>query len=203
MLQRKNMLDIFFLESNIATNNKIKNALQNINCNVFSNSGLNFNFDKLNTNFDIYLLGTNLGSIGNIDILNYIKNKNKHAKVIFISNILDFNELNLAYQNGCDDYIKPPFSIEELLYKIELFKKSQEQNIEKIYTNLTKYENKLLNIFIKNKNLILTNEQISFYLYGEFKNDATLRSLIRRLRNHLTYEKIINIKGIGYKFIQS
>lgn len=176
------MLDIFFLESNVATNNKIKNALQNRDCNVFSNSGLNFNFDEFDKNFDIYLLGTNLGSIGNIDILNYIKNKNKHAKVIFISNILDFNELNLAYQNGCDDYIKPPFNIEELLYKIELFKKSQEQNVQKIYTNLTKYENKLLNIFIKNKNLVLTSEQICFYLYGEFKNDVTLRSLIRRLR---------------------
>lgn len=197
------MLDIFFLESNIATNNKIKNALQNRDCNVFSNSGLNFNFDEFDKNFDIYLLGTNLGNIGNIDILNYIKKKNKHAKVIFISNIFDFNELNLAYQNGCDDYIKPPFNIEELFYKIELFKKSQEQNIEKIYTNLTKYENKLLNIFIKNKNLVLTSEQISFYLYGEFKNDATLRSLIRRLRNRLTCGKIINIKGIGYKFIQS
>lgn len=197
------MLDIFFLESNIATNNKIKNALQNRDCNVFSNSGLNFNFDEFDKNFDIYLLGTNLGSIGNIDILNYIKNKNKHAKVIFISNILDFNELNLAYQNGCDDYIKPPFNIEELLYKIELFKKSQEQNVQKIYTNLTKYENKLLNIFIKNKNLVLTSEQICFYLYGEFKNDVTLRSLIRRLRNHLAYGKIINIKGLGYKFIQS
>lgn len=197
------MLDIFFLESNVATNNKIKNALQNRDCNVFSNSGLNFNFDEFDKNFDIYLLGTNLGSIGNIDILNYIKNKNKHAKVIFISNILDFNELNLAYQNGCDDYIKPPFNIEELLYKIELFKKSQEQNVQKIYTNLTKYENKLLNIFIKNKNLVLTSEQICFYLYGEFKNDVTLRSLIRRLRNHLAYGKIINIKGLGYKFIQS
>ena len=197
------MLDIFFLESDVATNNKIKNALQNRDCNVFSNSGLNFNFDEFDKNFDIYLLGTNLGSIGNIDILNYIKNKNKHAKVIFISNILDFNELNLAYQNGCDDYIKPPFNIEELLYKIELFKKSQEQNVQKIYTNLTKYENKLLNIFIKNKNLVLTSEQICFYLYGEFKNDVTLRSLIRRLRNHLAYGKIINIKGLGYKFIQS
>lgn len=197
------MLDIFFLESNAATNNKIKNALQNRDCNVFSNSGLNFNFDEFDKNFDIYLLGTNLGSIGNIDILNYIKNKNKHAKVIFISNILDFNELNLAYQNGCDDYIKPPFNIEELLYKIELFKKSQEQNVQKIYTNLTKYENKLLNIFIKNKNLVLTSEQICFYLYSEFKNDVTLRSLIRRLRNHLAYGKIINIKGLGYKFIQS
>ncbi len=197
------MLDIFFLESNAATNNKIKNALQNRDCNVFSNSGLNFNFDEFDKNFDIYLLGTNLGSIGNIDILNYIKNKNKHAKVIFISNILDFNELNLAYQNGCNDYIKPPFNIEELLYKIELFKKSQEQNVQKIYTNLTKYENKLLNIFIKNKNLVLTSEQICFYLYGEFKNDVTLRSLIRRLRNHLAYGKIINIKGLGYKFIQS
>ncbi|MCZ6150100.1 hypothetical protein O6B96_03385 [Campylobacter ureolyticus] len=69
------MLDIFFLESNIATNNKIKNALQNRDCNVFSNSGLNFNFDEFDKNFDIYLLGTNFGSICNIDILNYIKNK--------------------------------------------------------------------------------------------------------------------------------
>ncbi|VYT01232.1 response regulator [Campylobacter ureolyticus] len=195
------MLDIFFLESDVATNNKIKNALQNRDCNVFSNSGLNFNFDEFDKNFDIYLLGTNFGSIRNIDILNYIKNKNKHAKVIFISNILDFNELNLAYQNGCDDYIKPPFSIEELFYKIELFKKSQEQNVQKIYTNLTKYENKLLNIFIKNKNLVLTSEQICFYLYGEFKNDATLRSMIRRLRQQLINGKIINIKGLGYKFV--
>jgi len=60
---------------------------------------------------------------------------------------------------------------------------------------------KLIEILAKNKNLSVSNEQISNFIWGEEKNDRTLRSLIYQVRQLIDNDLIQNINGLGYKIV--
>lgn len=60
---------------------------------------------------------------------------------------------------------------------------------------------KLIEILVKNKNVSVSNEQICNFIWGEEKNDRTLRSLIYRVRKLLGNKFIQNINGLGYKIV--
>jgi DNA-binding response OmpR family regulator len=60
---------------------------------------------------------------------------------------------------------------------------------------------RLIEILAKNRNVSVSNEQISTYIWGESKNDRTLRSLIHRVRRLINSDLIQNINGLGYKIV--
>jgi len=132
---------------------------------------------------------------------------------------------------GADDYLVKPFSIEELLLKIEVFLKRSHKNtiIDKsIYTvgnyqfdsknylvfndvekiSLTQRESDLLKLFLDNKNVVLKREEILKSLWGDddYFMGRSLDVFISRLRKILAHEKgiaIENLHGIGFKFTVS
>ncbi|MBU1684563.1 winged helix-turn-helix domain-containing protein [Patescibacteria group bacterium] len=61
---------------------------------------------------------------------------------------------------------------------------------------------KLVEILAKNKNISVSNEQLCTYVWGESKNDRTLRSLIYRIRRLLDYNMIENVNGSFPHMIQ-
>jgi DNA-binding response OmpR family regulator len=129
---------------------------------------------------------------------------------------------------GADDYLVKPFSIEELLLKIEIFLKRSQKNkaLEKtIYTlgqyqfdtknfvvynasekiNLTQRESDLLKLFLDNQNVVLKREQILKSLWGDddYFMGRSLDVFISRLRKIVAHEKgisIENLHGIGFRF---
>lgn len=127
---------------------------------------------------------------------------------------------------GADDYITKPFNIKIVLKKIEVILNRQKQeNILKIKDLLIDFDNRalkkdnniiyltptefdLLNIFVKNKNTILTREVLLQKLWDSKKNfvdEHTLTLNISRLRSKLDDENdkyIKTIYGVGYKFLE-
>jgi len=73
-----------------------------------------------------------------------------------------------------------------------LFKEDKE-------VSLGKKPLQLIEILVKNKNVSVSNEQICTFIWGEHKNDRTLRSLIHRIRSSIHPDLIQNINGLGYK----
>ena len=167
--------------------------------------------------YDLYLLDINTPNISGIDILKYINNASNSAKVIMISANININMMKSAYDNGCYDYLKKPFQIEELFFKIEKIAKELNQNIlldnglefdtenrilyqDKQQLELTKKEMRLFNLLITNLHKIVTYEQIEFEVYhNESIAISTIRALVKRLREKVGKETVKTVINIGYK----
>lgn len=167
--------------------------------------------------YDLYLLDINTPNISGIDILKYINNSSKSAKVIMISANIDIKMMKSAYDNGCYDYLKKPFQIEELFFKIEKIEKELNQNVllenglefdtenRILYRNkqeleLTKKEMSLFNLLSINLHNIVTYEQIEFEVYNnESTAVSTIRALVKRLREKVGKETVKTVINVGYK----
>lgn len=131
-----------------------------------------------------------------------------------------------GFEAGCDDYITKPFSMSVLIKRIEaILKRSgagtsyaggdlyyvfEEKRLEKNGTpvRLTATEIKLLELFLRNRNQVLTREQLLERIWDEQENyvdEKTLTVNIRRLREKIEDDPgepayIRTVFGIGYKW---
>jgi two-component system OmpR family response regulator len=175
------------------------------------------------SNFDLYIIDINIPYINGLEIVKYIRNKDIATPIIMITASMEFESFKLAYKNGCDDYIKKPFYLEELNIRIgKLISKSDDKNtlvkisdtitynseyeelsVNGIVKRLRKKEKRLLNLFLNNINKTLTTEKIENYVWeNEIKDSYPLRQLVNELRKHFDNGEnfIFAYRGIGYKF---
>jgi DNA-binding response OmpR family regulator len=178
--------------------------------------------------FDICILDIMLPKMDGFELATEIRKINTDIPIIFLSAKTLKEDRIKGLRLGADDYLVKPFSIEELLLKIEIFLKRSHKNnaIEKsIYTvgkyqfdsknyvvfnesekiNLTQREAELLKLFLDNKNVVMKREQILTSLWGDddYFMGRSLDVFISRLRKILANEKEIvieNLHGIGFKF---
>ena len=180
-------------------------------------------------NFDLCILDVMLPEVDGYTIAKEIRKKNAQVPIIFLTAKSLKEDKIYGLRLGADDYITKPFSIEELILKIEIFlKRSQivtkeqptsfdigEFNFD--YKNLalkndtgqkqlTQKEADLLKFFIENKNEVLKRAQILESLWGEddYFMGRSLDVFISRLRKYLKEDenlKIENIHGVGFRFV--
>ena len=178
--------------------------------------------------FDICLLDIMMPKMDGFDLATEIRKLNAEIPIIFISAKTLKEDRIKGLKIGADDYLVKPFSIEELMLKIEIFlKRSQKPSdplspIYKIgnsefdaknYTvtcqnntvSLTQREAELLIFFHQNKNTVLKREEILKALWGEddYFMGRSLDVFISRLRKIFAEDdsvKIENLHGIGFKF---
>lgn len=217
-------MNILLIEDDLTLNELITDYLKlNINSVVSLEDGMNAidTIDK--TNFDLYIIDINIPHINGLEIVKYIRQKDLSTPIIMITASMELENFKTAYKNGCDDYIKKPFYLEELEIRIDklLSKKSNENSHIKIsdtiiydteyeelivsgeVKRLRKKERLLLNILLKNVNKLVSNEIIENYVWeNEIKESYPLRQLVNDLRKHFDNgEKFIFAeRGIGYKF---
>lgn len=179
-------------------------------------------------NFDICILDIMLPKLDGFELATEIRKLNTNIPIIFLSAKTLKEDKLKGLRLGADDYLVKPFSIEELLLKIEIFLKrsiknhSEEKSVynvgkynfdsknfqiykdsEKI--NLTQREAELLKFFLDNKNTVLKREKILTSLWGDddYFMGRSLDVFISRLRKILANESgitIENLHGIGFKF---
>jgi len=188
-------------------------------------SGLE-NFKK--EEFDICIFDIMMPKMDGFELATEIRKTNTDIPIIFLSAKTLKEDRLKGLRLGADDYLVKPFSIEELLLKIEIFlKRSQKNNVvensvyeigkyqfdyknfflfnehEKI--SLTQREAELLKLFFDNKNMVLKREKILSALWGndDYFMGRSLDVFISRLRKMLINEKEIaieNIHGVGFRF---
>ena len=175
----------------------------------------------MTTSYDLFLLDINVSGIDGYDFLREIRESGNEAPAIFISSYTDMDHLSKGYKYGCNDYLRKPFSLEELLLRVnEQLKSKILKTNETILTfgenyqfntqthtltykgkiiNLVPKERLFIEILIKNRDSIVTTETICDYVWDSFIDMNSLRVLVYKLRKKLPEPFIENIKGSGYK----
>lgn len=181
--------------------------------------------------FDICVFDIMMPKMDGFELATAIRKTNTDIPIIFLSAKTLKEDRIKGLRIGADDYLVKPFSIEELLLKIEIFLKrtNKNKNSEKeiftvgtynfepknylLYneTNkviLTQRESELLKFFLENENVVLKREQILKALWGDddYFMGRSLDVFISRLRKILANEKgitIENLHGIGFRFVST
>lgn len=178
--------------------------------------------------FDLCILDVMLPEMDGFTLAQEIRAINPHVPIIFLTAKSLKEDKLYGLKIGGDDYITKPFSIEELLLKIEIF--LRRRNIhqppaptqyrfgayEFDYENLqltrkgdsrtlTQKEADLLRFFLDHPNQVIKRATILEELWGEddYFMGRSLDVFISRLRKYLAEDeslKIENIHGVGFKF---
>ena len=69
--------------------------------------------------FDLLILDINVPKLSGIDLLKEIRTYQNNTPAIVITAFQDTAHLKKSFENGCDDYIKKPFDLEELDLRIK------------------------------------------------------------------------------------
>ena len=172
-------------------------------------------------NYDIYLLDINVPGVNGVEFLKMIRRSGDERPTIFITSHQDIETLKKGYESGCDDYMKKPIDLEELLYRIQVLlgkrrvvKTTVALNENSFYDykqrvvvvdekpkKLPLKTIKLLELFLENEGQIVTKEQIINRLWSSSHeySEGSIRVYINKLKKILKKDAIENIKGIGYK----
>jgi len=172
--------------------------------------------------YDLYLLDINVPKISGIDLLKRLREANDTTPTIYLTSHKDKDMLTKGFLSGCDDYLKKPVDLDELLLRINsLLKRSGKfkEQIELIDDlvfdvknrrllkgqddlNLTSKVIDLLELFLEQKDAIVTKEMIinRLWSYNEDYSEGSIRVYINNLKKIFGKDSIKNLKGIGYKF---
>ncbi|MBR1441982.1 MAG: response regulator transcription factor [Firmicutes bacterium] len=179
---------------------------------------------------DIILLDLMLPELNGIEVCRRIRKEDELVPIIMLTAKGEVMDKVTGLDNGADDYMTKPFAIEELLARIRVALKRSKNTIpaadnsdsllklknitidlsmrtvkvDKTEIELTKKEFDLLVYLVKNKNIVITREQILNQVWGYdyFGETNVVDVYIRYLRNKIDEkfgEKYIHtIRGVGY-----
>ena len=188
-------------------------------------------FEKItHGKYDLFILDIMLPKIDGYTLARKIREKDESVPILFLSAKSTKDDKIYGLQLGADDYITKPFSIEELVLKIEVFLKrrniiseniisksplklgcltfdpiNQQLSAGKKTHQLTQKENELLNLLVSQQDKIIKREEILRTVWGSdhFFASRSLDVFISRLRKLLKTEpgiRIENIHNMGYRF---
>jgi DNA-binding response OmpR family regulator len=179
--------------------------------------------------FDLCVLDVMLPEVDGFTVAREIRKYDTQVPILFLTARSLKEDRIHGLRLGADDYITKPFSIEELILKIEIFLRRSritqpEQpshfrigTYEFDYSNLklikgeeerrlTQKEADLLKYFIDNRNQVVKRSAILQHIWGEddYFMGRSLDVFISRLRKYLQRDeqlKIENIHGVGFRLV--
>lgn len=172
--------------------------------------------------YDLIVLDIMMPKIDGFTVAKEIRKKQSVPIIMLSARSEEYDKL-YGFDVGIDDYVTKPFSPKELVARIKAnLKRNTIMNEEISYLglkidtlghnvyvdnkkiNLTNKEYELLLYLIKNKNIVLTREQIlnNVWNMDYLGEERTIDTHIKTLRNLLGPYKnlIVTVRGVGYKF---
>ena len=216
-------MKILLLEDDLILNEILEEHLNNKDFQVIttfsSNEAIKYLYSQT---FDLLLLDVNVPDLNGFELLKELRNNNILTPTIFITSLNMVEDMQKGFDSGCDDYIKKPFELKELDIRINNIKRlfNIDRKIIKIDEN-SYLDLQNLQINLNNQNFIISKKEseILAYLINNFKKtvsieelinniwsyedsveSSTIRTYIKNLRKILGDEKILNIRGVGYRF---
>jgi DNA-binding response OmpR family regulator len=174
---------------------------------------------------DLMLLDVKVPHLSGFDFLKELRGEGKEIPAIFITSLNSVEDVEEGFAIGCDDYIRKPFALKELLVRVEaILKRSYGTHEEKMEIGdelvfdtkelvltdhgervaLKTKELRLLALFLQHPNELLSYEKIfeGLWEYDEEPSGGSLRTYIKTLRSAIGKERIETVKNIGYRFVK-
>ncbi len=169
--------------------------------------------------FDLLILDINVPYLDGLSLLEALHVKKVYIPAIYISALVDIEEISRAFDLGCYDYLKKPFHLKELSLRIDKVLAAQQSpslhvSLSKNYTYdtqsqvlyfekqpqvLTKRQMQIIDILANNKGRVVDFEMFRHYVWDEaIIDNATIRAEVNRLKKTLKEDFILNIRAMGY-----
>jgi DNA-binding response OmpR family regulator len=182
-----------------------------------------------NNKIDICVIDVMMPKLDGFKLVMEIRKNNKLLPVLFLTARVLTEDVLKGFEIGGNDYLKKPFSIEELIFRIkELVKRNNISNISNIYQigryvfnytkmeiylddqkiGLTHRENEIIKRLYVNVNDVVNRSEILKELWGDdsYYNGRSLDVFMTKIRKYFSADPSIlikNIRGVGYKLIIS
>jgi len=185
--------------------------------------GLQLALDNIEE-YDVILLDWMLPGLNGIEICRNIRLENKSVPIIFLTAKDTVDDAVFGLETGANDYIRKPFSFEELLARIRVLMRKNitelvvfsaagiELNIEKHTVTkkgkaveLTQKEFSLLEYFLRNTGKVCRRTRIIekvWDIHFDYDNsviDVYINALRKKLDEPGQPSFITTVRGVGYK----
>jgi len=180
--------------------------------------------------FNICLLDVMMPELDGFTLARGIREIDPHIPVIFLTAKNLKQDVIEGFKSGADDYLTKPFSMEELIYRIEaIMRRSSKRSSEtaaEVYAigrftfdvakqllswqdqshKLTTKESELLELLCRHRNEVLERNFAlkSIWIDDNYFNARSMDVYITKLRKYLSKDEnveILNIHGKGYKLL--
>ncbi len=169
--------------------------------------------------FDLLILDINLPDIDGFEILEKMHEQKRMVPTIYISALIDIEEISRAFDLGCFDYLKKPFHLKELTLRINKILKTRivpqrhkrlskhysfdSENMTLLYNNephiLPKRQLQIIELLALNRSLVVQYDMFRTYVWNDdYIDNATIRAEVNRVKTVLREDFIKNIRGSGY-----
>jgi DNA-binding response OmpR family regulator len=224
LLEKLQNLTILYAEDEIGIRENISDSLSYYVKEVYqaSNGEEAYNI-YLDKKPDIILSDIHMPILNGIELVKKVRQIDRQIPVIMITAHTDKEYLLEAVEQRLEKYIVKPIELEVLfevfkkcLDTIEFNKKitleidsnyvydydKKELKYKNVIVLLNKKEISFFELLIKNQNRIVSYEELQDKVWlDDVMTDSALRSLVRNLRKKLPTDIILNLSGIGYRFV--
>jgi DNA-binding response OmpR family regulator len=173
-------------------------------------------------NFDLILLDWMLPKMTGLELCKSIRLKNTTTPIIFLTAKDTVQETIEGLKAGANDYIKKPFSFDELVERIKIHFRNQNDGevltlgtikidipqhrvlVNELEVALTQREFELLTYLVKNKGKVCTRTQIIedvwdiHFEYDTGVIDVFMNAIRKKLNLKIEQDYIKTVRGVGY-----
>ncbi|HEC1757414.1 response regulator transcription factor [Campylobacter lari] len=216
---------ILLLEDDLSLNEIISDALSDegfkVSCVYDAQEALEKAYEE---NFDLWIFDVKVPKGNGFEVLKELRESAKNTPAIFLTSLSMLDDVKQGFSSGCDDYIKKPFDVDELIIRVkniikrnfshqkeDLILLSTSKNIsfdplnktlyqDKEIITLTNKEKELLALLLKKRPHFVSIETIfnEIWSLDEEPVIMSLRVYVKNLRKILGKDLIINQRNIGY-----
>lgn len=221
---------ILYVEDELALANIVKDTLEGQGYQVkLVSDGAKVISDAKDFEPDLCLLDVMLPNIDGFTLGSTLTSKHPDLPIIFLTAKNQTADVIKGFQSGGNDYMKKPFSMEELFARMNNLlalkgKRQQERQVDylrigayQFYPNklllilgessrkLTHRESEIIHFFAKHINGVVNKKEILLEIWGDdsFYNVRSLDVYINKLRDFFAKDpniSILTLRGVGYRF---